>query len=85
MASHQGPGDVDALAQAREIIAQPAAELQQLRSQLTDQRLARGLKRAFTQAAVAGMTAAPVSHPRLLEMIVVTAAQASMPGPLRSS
>jgi GAF domain-containing protein len=62
------------LAQARATIAQQAGEIERLRRRLADERLAEELREALTLAVTAGTLASPVSHARLLEMIVETAA-----------
>jgi transcriptional regulator with GAF, ATPase, and Fis domain len=62
------------LAQARTTIAQQAAEIERLRRRLADERFAEELREALTLAVTAGTLASPVSHTRLLEMIVETAA-----------
>jgi len=57
----------EALAQARE-------EISRLKRRLADERFAEDLRDALTLAASAGAISSPVEHPRLLEMIVETAA-----------
>ncbi len=69
-------GDRDALARARETIARQAEEIERLRRRIADERFAEDLREALTLAAAAGTIAAPVTHSRLLEMIVETAAHA---------
>jgi GAF domain-containing protein len=69
-------GDHDALARARETIARQAEEIERLRRRIADERFAEDLREALTLAAAAGTIAAPVTHSRLLEMIVETAAHA---------
>ena len=64
----------DPLAEAQATVARQAAEIESLRRRLADERFARDLRDALTLAATAGTVAAPVSHARLLEMIVATAA-----------
>ena len=49
-------------------------EISDLRRRLADERFAEELRDALTLAAAAGEVSAPVSHSRLLEMIVKTAA-----------
>ena len=63
------------LAEALALIARQAAEIERLRLQHADARLAEELRAALVRSALAGTIAAPVSHSRLLEMIVETAAQ----------
>src|SRR5579885_513846 len=65
----------EALRQARETIAQQREEIDGLRLRLADERFAAELREALTLAATAGTISAPVTHSRLLEMIVATAAQ----------
>ena len=65
---------LETLAQAEQIVARQAAELARLQRRLADERFAEELRQALTLAAVAGTIAAPMSHGRLLEMIVMTAA-----------
>jgi GAF domain-containing protein len=51
------------------------AEIARLQGELAGEQFARELRKALTLAAATGAIAAPVSHTRLLEMIVETAAQ----------
>ena len=67
-------GDQEALAQAQETIARQAEEIERLRRRLADERFAEELREALNLAATVGTIASPVSHSRLLEMIVETAA-----------
>jgi GAF domain-containing protein len=69
-------GDQDALARAQETIARQAEEVGRIKRRLADERLAEDLRDALTLAAAAGTIASPVTHSRLLEMIVETAAHA---------
>lgn len=64
----------DPLADAQATVARQAAEIEELRGRLAGDRFARDLRDALTLAATTGTVAAPVSHARLLEMIVETAA-----------
>ncbi len=64
----------DALAQAHVTIAQQAEEIERLRRQVADEQFAEELREALRLAGTAGVIASPVSHARLLEMIVQTAA-----------
>jgi GAF domain-containing protein len=64
----------EALAQARTASAQQATEIERLRRRLADEHFAEELREALTLAVAAGTLASPVSHARLLEMIVETAA-----------
>ena len=61
-------------ANAQTVLAQQALEIESLKRQLTGQGLATELGAALVLAANAGQIATPVSHSRLLEMIVETAA-----------
>src|SRR5215813_3497166 len=61
------------LARARATIASQAEEIQRLQQRGVDTQLADEVRAVLVQAAVAGTIAAPVSHSRLLEMIVETA------------
>lgn len=63
-----------ALQEARATIARQAAEIEQLRRQLADTRFAEELRQALILGATSATVAAPVTHARLLEMIVETAA-----------
>ncbi len=65
----------DALAQARATIARQAEEIERLRRRAADERWAEEMRDALQVAATTGAIAAPVTHHRLLEMIVQTAAQ----------
>ena len=58
----------------REELAQALEEVSHLKRRLADERFAEDLREALTLAATAGSIAAPVTHSRLLEMIVETAA-----------
>ncbi|MCC6174501.1 MAG: GAF domain-containing protein [Chloroflexi bacterium] len=75
--THDAAGGGDAvreLAEARETIVRQTAEIERLRRRLDDEPLVRDLRDAVRLAATAGAIAAPVTHSRLLEMIVETAA-----------
>ncbi len=67
--------DPEALARARQTIERQQQEIEHLEGRLADERFAEELKDAMTLAASAGAIASPVSHSRLLEMIVETAAR----------
>ncbi len=67
-------GGREDLGRAREEISRLREEVDSLRRRLEDERFAEGLRDALTLAAAAGEIASPVSHKRLLEMIVETAA-----------
>jgi GAF domain-containing protein len=60
--------------EAQATIARQAAEIEGLRKQLEGERFAGDLREALTLAATAGTIGSPVTHARLLEMIVETAA-----------
>jgi GAF domain-containing protein len=64
----------DALARAEATIAHQAVELERLRRQLADERLADDLRATLSVAAATGVIASPATHQRLLELIVETAA-----------
>lgn len=66
--------DEAALAEARETITRQAAEIERLQQQMADARFAEELRQALILSATAGTISAPVTHSRLLEMIVETAA-----------
>lgn len=69
-----GGGDREALARAQETIERQAREIQRLERRVGDERFAEDLRDALALASAAGTIASPVSHSRLLEMIVETAA-----------
>jgi GAF domain-containing protein len=75
MHNNPGDGEENALARARETVTRQAEEIERLRSRLADERFAEDLRETLTLAAAAGTIAAPVTHARLLEMIVETAAR----------
>ena len=58
-----------------EVISRLRRENDALRSALEGERFAGDLRRALTRAGAAGVIATPITHSRLLEMIVETAAQ----------
>jgi len=66
--------DPDLLAEARATITRQAAELERLRRRLEDERFAEELRSVLVVAAVAGTIASPLTHARLLQLIVETAA-----------
>ena len=72
MAANPPPADLD---EALAVIARQAEELERLRAQHADARLAEDLRAILVRSSLAGAIAAPVTHSRLLEMIVATAAQ----------
>jgi GAF domain-containing protein len=72
MAQDPAPAD---LAEARAIIARQAEELDRLRRLSAESHFAEELRQVLIKSALVGTLAAPVSHSRLLEMIVETAAQ----------
>lgn len=59
--------------QARETIARQEEELESLRSELANQRFAADLSEALKVASTAGQLGSPLTHERLLELIVETA------------
>ncbi|HLZ30537.1 MAG TPA: GAF domain-containing protein [Chloroflexota bacterium] len=63
------------LAEALVVIDRQAEEIKRLQLQHADARLAGELRAALVRSALAGTIAVPVTHSRLLEMIVETAAQ----------
>lgn len=66
--------DQEALTQAHEMITRQAQEIERLRGRLADERFAEELREVLRLAASVSVIASPVSHSRLLEMIVETAA-----------
>jgi GAF domain-containing protein len=66
--------DAEALEQARQTIRRQAAEIDRLRREVAGARALETLRHAVEVAATAGTIAAPVSHARLLQLIVETAA-----------
>jgi GAF domain-containing protein len=75
MSDEPRAGDQDTLAHAQETIARQEEEIERLKRRLADERFAEDLREALILAAAAGVIASPVTHSRLLEMIVETAAQ----------
>jgi GAF domain-containing protein len=72
MAQEPLPAD---LAAAHAVIARQAEEIERLKQLSAQARFAEELRQVLVTAALAGTIAAPVSHSRLLELIVETAAQ----------
>jgi GAF domain-containing protein len=66
--------DESSLAQAQETIARQAEEIERLRHRLAGERFGEDLRDALTLTTAVGNIASPVTHSRLLEMIVETAA-----------
>jgi GAF domain-containing protein len=64
-----------ALEESRRTIARQAVEIEQLQQRLAGERFADDLRQALATASIAGTIASPVTHTRLLEMIVQTAAR----------
>jgi GAF domain-containing protein len=62
------------LAEVQGTIERQQQEIEHLRRQLADERLAEQLRQALILGATAGRIAAPTTHSRLLEMVVKTAA-----------
>src|SRR5918997_273381 len=75
MSDEPRAGDQDTLAHAQETIARQEEEIERLKRRLADERFAEDLREGLILAAAAGVIASPVTHSRLLEMIVETAAQ----------
>lgn len=67
--------DNSELKQAQEIISRQEKEIQQLRERLSREQSAANLQRILSLAASTAAIASPVSHTRLLEMIVEVAAK----------
>lgn len=65
----------DALQRTQETIDRQAREIEQLRRRLAQEDAAAKLAKAYTKAAAASVIASPVSHSRLMEMIVETASR----------
>jgi GAF domain-containing protein len=63
------------LLHARETVARQAAEIETLRLQVSNNRVAEELRESLRLVATAGAISAPVTHAELLELIVGTAAQ----------
>jgi GAF domain-containing protein len=63
----------DPLQEAQQTIARQSEEIARLTRRLADEKYAEELRGALTLAAAAGTVGSPVSHSRLLEMIVQTA------------
>jgi GAF domain-containing protein len=72
MAANPPPAD---FGEALTVIARQTEEIKRLQLQQADARLAEELRAALVRSSLAGAIAAPVTHSRLLEMIVETAAQ----------
>jgi GAF domain-containing protein len=68
------PADRGASSEAAATIARQQAEIEHLRQRVASDGFARDLRDALTVASATGTIGAPVSHTRLLKMIVVTAA-----------
>src|SRR4051812_41958142 len=62
------------LEEAQRTIARQAEEIERLTRRVADERFAEELREALSLAAATGTIASPVTHTRLLEMIVETAA-----------
>ncbi|MBA2641534.1 MAG: GAF domain-containing protein [Actinobacteria bacterium] len=73
--SDETGGDVlKALANAEARVARQEEEIEALRAELADQRIAKDVREALTAAAAAGTLGSPVTHSQLLRMIIETAA-----------
>jgi GAF domain-containing protein len=68
-------GSTEALARAEATIVSQANEIEELREQLADERFAGDLREALSVAGIVGTMGSPVSHARLLTMIIETAAK----------
>jgi GAF domain-containing protein len=66
--------DPDPLAEAQATIARQANDLERLQRRLENERFAEELRGVLVLAAAAGTIASPVTHARLLQLIVETAA-----------
>lgn len=75
MPSENPSGNNNELRQAQELIARQETEIRRLREQLSREQGAANLQRILSLAAATATIAAPVSHTRLLEMIVEVAAK----------
>lgn len=73
MSDSERGGDEFAPEKLKETVSQQEAEIRRLRGRLEDEQFAGKLKEALSLASTAGTIASPVSHSRLLEMIVETA------------
>lgn len=73
-AGKHSPDETDELARSRQVIESQAEEITRLRSRLRIEPFAEQLREALSVASMAGTIASPVTHARLLEMIVETAA-----------
>ncbi len=62
----------ETLDEARAIIAQQASEIEHLRRRIDDDRLVDELREAVRLSVTASAIATPVSHARLLDLIVAT-------------
>lgn len=71
--SHENPAE--ALREAEQTIAHQAREIAQLRQRLNLERFAEELREALSLAGAVSVIASPITHTRLLEMIVEAAAQ----------
>jgi GAF domain-containing protein len=67
--------DQPSLADALATIERQAREIERLRQRAHDERFVEDLREALIESAAAGVIASPVTQPRLLELIVETAAQ----------
>src|SRR5215217_1586317 len=75
MSDKPGTPEPQALASARATIAGQAEEIERLKKMIAGERFAEEMRQAFATAAMTGTIASPVTHTRLLEMIVETAAR----------
>ncbi|MCV7070490.1 GAF domain-containing protein [Mycolicibacterium rufum] len=68
------PADTEVPIDAAAVIAQQQEEIERLRQRISDDHFAQDLRDALTTASATGAIGAPVSYSRLIEIIVVTAA-----------
>lgn len=68
------PADTEIPADPAAVIARQQSEIERLRQRISDDHFAQDLRDALTTASATGAIGAPVSYSRLLEIIVVTAA-----------
>jgi signal transduction protein with GAF and PtsI domain len=75
MSDNDTTPEPQSLEEARSTIARQAEEIERLGRRLADEGFAEELRQALATAAMTGTIASPVTHTRLLEMIVETAAR----------
>jgi transcriptional regulator with GAF, ATPase, and Fis domain len=74
MDSHNSQDQGDAVARMQEMLEQQKKEIEQLQSQLKQERFAEELRKLLASSSVVGLVLSPFSLSHLLEMIVQTAA-----------